>query len=145
MIETRRGGTIFGISAALLLAVLDRLLKTLVEQPYFNSAHIGWRYFAFERFHNMGIAFSLPIPLWLVLPLTGVFLIALVIWTRKNPTAWTYVALAALFLGAASNGFDRIAYGFTIDYLRIINGIINIADILVLAGISMLLLAKNKK
>jgi lipoprotein signal peptidase len=43
-----------------------------------------------------------------------------------------------IFVGALSNAFDRVTYGYTIDYLRVVNAIINIADILVVAGMIIL-------
>ncbi len=127
-----------GISVAFVFAALDRLFKMMVEGPSFDNYSVGWRYFAFERFHNPGIAFGLPIPLWLVLPLTLIFLIALVVWTRSSLTTSSMVvriSLVMIFLGALSNAFDRVTYGYTIDYLRLINAIINLADIMIIAGI----------
>lgn len=139
MIARSKGGTIFGISAAVLLIVLDRFLKMTVESSTFTRYRIWWQYVAFERFHNPGIAFSLPIPLWIVIPLTVFFLIALAIWVRKLHNSLAYVALLLIFLGALSNAFDRVTYGYTIDYLRVIHAIINIADLMVVAGIVALL------
>ena len=76
--KLQRGVQFFGSITILLTAgAMDRFLKMAVELERFKQAPIGWRYFAFEQFHNTGVAFSIPIPLWFVLPLTVVFLIAL--------------------------------------------------------------------
>lgn len=120
------------------LTILDRLLKTSVESPIFANRLIGWRFFGFERFHNMGIAFGIPLPLWLVVPLTFLFLITLAIWVKKIDTSTAKLAFLVIFVGALSNAFDRVTYGFTIDYLRVINAIINIADLFVIIGIGLL-------
>ncbi len=127
-----------GFVLAFLLAILDRLLKMSVENPIFANRLIGWRFFGFERFHNMGIAFGIPLPLWLVIPLTFLFLIALAIWIKKIDTPTTKLAFLIIFVGALSNAFDRVTYGYTIDYLRVINAIINIADLFVIVGIGFL-------
>lgn len=130
--------TLFGFVGVLLLALLDRLLKMSVESSVFSNKVIGWRFFAFERFHNLGIAFGIPIPLWIVVPLTLLFLTALSIWVKKINISAAKLAFFMIFVGALSNAFDRVTYGYTIDYLRIIDAIINIADILVVAGITLL-------
>ncbi|MCX6780559.1 MAG: signal peptidase II [Candidatus Magasanikbacteria bacterium] len=124
----------------------DRLLKFIVHQSQFNaSARIGWRFFAFERFHNPGIAFGVPIPIWIVLPLTLIFLIVLAIWVfrQRENQPLTHIAIAAITLGALSNAFDRTTLGYTIDYIRVLDSIINIADILVIAGIATLVFRKK--
>lgn len=122
-----------------LTAGLDRLLKFLVEQPLLRP--LGWRWFGLEQFHNVGIAFNIPLPLWLILPLTLIFLIVLFWWVKQNARpSWAYAAIA---LGALSNAFDRIFYNYTVDYWRILTGIINLADILIVVGLLFLLRKKN--
>ncbi len=139
MISTRDKKVVaLGFAVTFVLTLLDRLLKMSVESPVFSNRVIGWRFFAFERFHNPGIAFGIPIPLWIVLPLTILFLIALAVWVKKINVSAAKLAFFMIFAGALSNAFDRVTYGYTIDYLRIIDAIINIADLLVVAGISIL-------
>lgn len=139
----RSASTIFGVIAIVALAIIDRFLKMTAEGSSFDSYRLGWRYLAFERFHNPGIAFGLPIPLWLVLPLTLFFLISLFIWVHKSKNPLAHVALLAIFLGALSNAYDRVTYGYTIDFLRIFDSIINIADLMILVGIACLLFIKR--
>lgn len=127
-----------GFALSFFLILLDRLLKMSVEGPIFSNRSFGWRFFGFERFHNLGIAFGIPIPLWLVIPLTLIFLVVLAIWVKKIDSSAAKLAFFIIFAGALSNAFDRVTYGYTIDYLRIINAIINIADIFVLAGVGFL-------
>lgn len=127
-------------------ACVDRLGKVLIETRFFDSSIVGWRYFAMERHHNFGVAFNTPIPLWVVAPLTIAVLTGFVLWMRRQPPtdrAARYGVLA-LLLGATSNLFDRLWFGYTIDYLRILNGIINVADMLVIVGIVMLLRQRQK-
>jgi len=135
-----------GFGAVALLGIVDRALKMLVEQPRFDNSPIGWRYFGFEQFHNPGIAFGLPIPLWIVLPATAVLLCGLFVWIRHSSSSHRtthLIAGAAILVGALSNALDRLTYGYTIDYIRLINGIINIADILVIAGLATFIFSKK--
>lgn len=146
MIQTRgKNITFFGFAFVSLFALLDRLLKTLIENTVFSNRIFGWRFFGFERFHNPGIAFGIPIPLWLVIPITFFFLVALIIWVKKIKTSVAKLAFFLIFIGALSNAFDRVTYGYTIDYLRIVNAIINIADLFVLIGIGLLVSHQSTK
>lgn len=133
--------TIFRYFFLVVLALLDRFLKTLVQQPVFLNSPVGLRYLGFEQFHNFGIAFGIPIPLPIVIVLSIGFIIFLFHRTQKTPVA--HFPFALILTGALSNITDRVAYGYTIDYIRILNSIINIADLLVIFGVFMLLRTKK--
>lgn len=137
------GGTIVWISAG--AVIIDRFLKVLIEQPGFAVGHVGWPLLGFERFHNPGVAFGIPVPPALAIPATLLFLLALFLWTRRGQAGGAArVWLVPIFLGAISNLVDRALFNVTLDYFRILYSIINIADILVLAGMVGLLLTKHK-
>lgn len=122
------------------IAIADRFLKMLVEQPAFLFQSRGWSYLAFERFHNFGVAFNIPIPRILIIFTTLVCMVW--VWRLVNRSPHFRVYAVAITLGAISNFTDRIFYGYTIDYLRILYSIINIADLLVIWGVFMLLRKK---
>lgn len=152
--QSSKGGSKFFIINTLvvvLISVIDRAFKQLVEQNHFATARIGWQYLAFERFHNRGIAFGLPLAPKIVIPLTFCVLVGLIIYARHKITAahkfgaLIFGAILLILFGAISNAFDRTVYGYTIDYLRIFNGIINIADLQVAAGIGGLIYFADKK
>jgi lipoprotein signal peptidase len=55
------------------------------------------------------------------------------------------IAYGLIILGGVSNIFDRLFYGYTVDYVAFLNfSFFNLADGMILAGI-VLLLAANKK
>ncbi len=127
------------LGALCALVAIDRFFKQLIEQNFFDTKIIGWQWLALERHHNFGVAFNVPIPLYVVIPLTFLIIIGLVLWIRRHPhDFFAQLGASAVILGAISNLFDRIWYGYTVDYIRLINSIINIADLLVLAGIFLL-------
>ena len=39
-----------------------------------------------------------------------------------------------VFTGALSNLIDRMVYGYTVDYFLILTGVINLADVMIVAG-----------
>lgn len=53
--------------------------------------------------------------------------------------------LGLILTGAISNFLDRLVYGFTVDYLRIYTSMINLADVMIVIGFVMYLLAYNRK
>lgn len=143
------------------LFVIDQLLKyfarTNPESTYYLwKPWIGWEYFA-----NTGIAFSLPIPNWLVVIFTPIILGGLVYWFIKSyshisrttyhvsynansATSISYLlSLILITTGAVSNYFDRVFLGFTVDYFRLFTGVINLADVMIVGGIVMLVMVSK--
>lgn len=128
--------------------ILDRVLKFLaLEGMRVSLPPGGW--FRFELFRNNGIAFSLPFSgplLWL---LSAIILVVAAWLAYRDFAAGRKTRLDAyLFfsLGAVSNLFDRVMYGFTVDYAIFFRlSAINIADIMIVAGALRLLLSAPKR
>lgn len=116
-----------------LFFILDRFFKSIAttsEPSLFLGDLIG-----FEYFENFGIAFGVPIPLWVIIVFTPLLLIFLLFVIERSKNAGTlYLWFFLIFLGAVSNLFDRMVYGFVIDYFRIVTAMINVADIMIVAG-----------
>lgn len=98
---------------------------------------------------NFGLAFDLPFRLEFVVAIS--ILIGLVLlhtaWkTRVSRPDIAFSALA-IILGALGNLYDRLAYGFTVDYIIIFGrSAINFSDAVIVLGIiSLLLLSSRKK
>lgn len=153
-----------------LFLLLDQILKYFARlNPdytyYLWRPWLGWEYFG-----NTGVAFSLPIPNWLIIIFTPFILLGLIFWfmslrgsahwrSRSNPkevgdcfatlrSARNDRLTLAIFLilaGALSNYFDRILFGVTIDYLRILTSIINLADVMIVGGVILLLMKNENK
>lgn len=115
--------------------VLDQLLKTWI---FLQKVLPSW----LLKFHNNQFAFSLPVPVWLIYILyLIVFAIAIYYFIKKfNCAKWIELAAwALLFAGGLSNVGERIVLGYVRDYLLVFNGIFNLADIFIIAGILILL------
>ncbi len=116
--------------------VLDRLLKYVALSG--TQAETAGGLLRFALFRNNGIAFSLPFsgPLvWLLSIAILVFVGRLAykdFQTRHYKRAEAYLFF---ILGACSNLFDRIAYGFTVDYAIFFSlSAVNLADAMIVAG-----------
>lgn len=119
-----------------ILFVIDRLLKAAALSGLSFSFFGG--VVKFELFKNGGIAFSLPLSGPLVWVVTGLVLAAVLAsaWKdRKLGITANFTAYALFVLGAVSNLIDRLAYGYTDDYLIFFSrSAVNLADGMILSG-----------
>ena len=133
---------------ALATVVIDEVLKyiTLTKLPNQGSfVDLGW--FSISLYENHGIAFSLPlaqnITVIITFVLLGVFGWMIHKHWHNNPN----LASASILIvcGALGNLFDRLIYGFTVDYLIFFErSAVNLSDGLILLGVVWLLLANKK-
>jgi len=115
--------------------VLDRFLKVAA---LFKGTAI----------HNYNAAFSLSFGFdiaWLsAVVLLGAF--AWLYYSLQKKDWLAASALIVLMLGASANFYDRLAYGFVVDYIEIPNlTVFNLADVLVVSGAILLALHELKK
>ncbi|MBI4135192.1 signal peptidase II [Candidatus Uhrbacteria bacterium] len=139
--------------------LLDRILKS-----YFQNLPDGT---VFSFLPGLNFRYSLNpalffFPSWSWIPWVALTVLIIILLftlypyelrTNRERTNNSYVrqsssvrtALLPIFLGGASNVFDRFAYGGVIDYVEISSiARINLADILILAGL-LGLIFKTKK
>jgi len=128
------------------LLIFDQTLKYLSyhHQNYsflFWKNQVGWEYLA-----NRGVAFSFPVPNWLVIFLTPIIIIFLTSFFSHHQkiSPWNLLGLSLIYGGTISNLIDRVLFGITIDYLRLITTVINLGDVCILVG-TLILIFKHKK
>lgn len=145
MLALKRNTTIWNTAlfCAVFLVITDRFLKSLAQiywqenpQEIFNFLHLGF-------FKNQFIAFSLDTiinPLYIILPILIVLLIYF-FYTLKNQRLYEATGLIFIIAGAMSNLYDRLLYGYVIDYidLRYLT-VFNIADMMICGGMIYLIL-----
>jgi len=131
------------------IVLLDEIVKWNVLQKLpINGEFFEWFFFTIGLHKNFGIAFDIPLmPIitFLVSGVLGVLLLQIVIrHYKKNPAA-SLAALMILF-GAGGNLYDRIAYGFTVDYLLFFGtSALNISDFIIISGVLLFLFASRTK
>lgn len=126
---------------AVFLVICDRLLKIisiyLWQQP--QEIISG---FSLMFAKNYDIAFSIQTfinPLILIIPLT-IILLYFFVSAIKNKKTEISSALLFIILGAISNLYDRIMYGYIIDYVHIkYFTVFNLADVMICGGILLLI------
>lgn len=136
------------IFASGLFLLLDQFLKWQAThnhpQPRLINAYLGW-----EPFINQGIAFGLPLSNWLIILLTIPMIILvgyLLLKSCREQKLFLLLGWSLILMGAISNLIDRLIYGYVVDYLAVLTGVINIGDVMIVAGLAIYLLAlKTKK
>lgn len=125
--------------------VLDQILKFLARTNPTDRLHLIDNLLGWEYYGNPGIAFSLPFPNTLLVIGTPLILLLLVAYLgkKKEVDNRTFLAACLIFFGAISNLIDRILFELTVDYLRILTSVINIADIMIIVGTILLIFPKQ--
>jgi len=139
---------IFSVSGVFLL--LDRWLKGQARGVW-NAPRLINKFLGWEPFFNRGVAFSLPVSTRVIIGLTVPVIILIVydlfIKTHEKRSGTGYglrvTGLAFILVGAISNLIDRIMWRGTIDYFLVLTGVINLADVLIVGGVLLYLLAKS--
>ncbi len=118
---------------AFFLVLVDQLTKMFAERVLVMPVDIVSGWFQFVLRYNTGIAFSLPVPMYLVIPLTIIFITLGTIlsylylnWENKLYS----IFFCLVFSGAIGNLIDRIVIGRVIDFIKIwLWPVFNLADI----------------
>ena len=149
-----RDEIVFG-TGVIFFFIADRLLK-------YYAVHSRTDFFIlpgvvkFALTPNKGIALGIPFPMSLTILMSVFLALILIVFfyqthrTKKVFYRFSYVnaALALLIGGGISNGFDRVWYGYVVDYVRIISGVgtlhFNSADVMVVFGAAALFFVWGK-
>jgi signal peptidase II len=120
---------------SLVLLVLDQSIKYFFYTRPERVGMVGY-------YLNQNFSWSLPVGNITVIVLTVLLLSGLIYWRSRlfGPVlAWHLIGI-----GAASNLIDRFVRGGVVDYIYLpYGGIINLADILILAGVIWILCSRK--
>lgn len=133
---------------SLIVIIIDRILKVLVTNNFVLNVRnkIIDGFFYITNCHNEGAAFSLfsgNVLFLIFITLIVLFLIYRTI-NKENINKFGILAYGLLLGGILGNLYDRIFYGYVIDYLdfRIFNfnfAIFNLADAAIVIGAILLI------
>lgn len=118
---------------------LDQISKFYFRSNYLlgESQNLGFDWLNFIHAENPGVAFSLPIGMWIVLPLT-VGVCGYLLWEifTKSLSFRRSLAYSLVLAGAIGNFVDRVLYGVVTDFISVGNfPIFNVADSLITVGV----------
>ncbi len=131
---------------------LDRFLKFLAVNDFLNNKKIIGDFFKFNFASNYNIAFSIPLIGWwlnILIILIIFVLIFYLLYLFKEQDSKKFSLLLLIICGAVSNLFDRIKYGYVIDYFDLkYFTVFNLADVMIVGGViglGWLIVKGNKK
>ena len=128
---------------------LDRFLKVLALAYPGREFNLIGQVLKFSHQANYNIAFSFPLfgrPLMVLLTLIVLCLILLALsyWFKRQYDK--AAGLLLVILGAGSNLFDRLKYGYVVDYFDLkYFTVFNLADAMIVTGVILLIIVLNKK
>lgn len=136
----------FLVFFGLFFLILDRLTKWFVfKNPDLYSGNlIELKLFKNSKLYFVSLNSGL---LYYLIGLVLLLLLFLLFRTLKQENLLLTTGFSLIILGGSSNFFDRIYFGYVIDWLRIFIlpvSIFNIADIIIISGILCLILALIK-
>ncbi|MDD2354173.1 hypothetical protein EOL94_04250 [bacterium] len=130
--------------------ILDRCFKKIAIS-FDGEWVIVKNLLSFKFAANHNIAFSLPLSIYITLPLTLLIIIGLITWLillikKRDLNHLSLLSLLLIILGALSNLIDRFQLKYVIDYLNIKDfSILNLADVMISLGAFLYLLKLSKK
>ena len=103
---------------------------------------------AFGIHRNFGIAFNLPFRLELIIAVSILIGVGLLHISYKNYERQPKITFATIMivLGALGNMYDRLTYGFTVDYIILFGrSAINFSDVVIVSGVVLLHVHSRQK
>ena len=135
------------IIIAVLIIAADRLSKIwIMSNVNLGETFVHLPLFDFTYVQNEGAAFSILSGKLGILSIVSLAfcIFVIVYFIKKRPTnkLWCF-ALTLMFAGALANAWDRLFYGYVVDFIEttFINfAIFNIADIAITVGAALMIL-----
>ncbi len=144
-----------GFSIALLVFVLDQLVKWVVTHPL-GINEIGAQLvllpiFNFTYTQNEGISLGLlnatnPLGRWMLVAMTSIIAIGVAVWIGREKNRIDQVALGMVLGGALGNILDRARFGYVVDFADLHFGdfrpflVFNVGDAAISIAVVILLL-----
>jgi signal peptidase II len=140
----------FVSALAIFLTIADTVIKLIALEilPTTGSIPVFRNAIGLQLHMNSGIVANIAIPMPIIVLLTFAILTLLTLWFKsawKNKNYFVSTSLIVLMSGATGNLVDRIAHGFTTDYIMLFErSVINVADILIVIGVIGLLVSSKE-
>jgi len=129
----------------LIIFVIDRILKLyFIKNPAVTiGGDFFWGLLNFEFAKNFGIAFGILFTQIILLPFIIIItfiLFSFLVKAYKKRNFWEIGSLTFIITGAISNLFDRLRFGYVVDYINMPwFTVFNLADCLITLGVIILI------
>ncbi|ABD27693.1 signal peptidase II, Aspartic peptidase, MEROPS family A08 [Novosphingobium aromaticivorans DSM 12444] len=147
-----------GLGLAVLVALVDRAVKALMVGPLMlreRGVIDLVPMFDLRYAENFGVSFGMftatsPEMRWGLIGVTAVIAAGVLVWMLRETARGDILGLGLVLGGALGNIYDRLVYGYVIDYADLHIGewrpfqIFNLADVAITFGV-LILLARSFK
>jgi len=147
-----------GLGLALLVAVLDRVVKAIMVGPLAlreRGLIELLPFFDLRYAENYGVSFGMFTAdtlemRWGLIGMTALIATGVLVWMLRETARGDILGLGMVLGGAAGNIYDRLTFGYVIDYADLNIGewrpfqIFNLADVAITFGV-LILLARSFK
>ena len=140
---------------SILVFFIDRVTKILISNNFDLNVRnkIINKFFYITNCHNTGAAFSIfsgNVLFLILITLIVLYLIYKTLKDKTNMSKITYISYGLLFGGIVGNLFDRLIFGYVIDFLdfqifKFDFAVFNIADAAIVIGAIMLLIFEGSE
>ena len=140
--------SLYGIVVILVVVFDEWTKKIMLTKLPDQGSLLQSNLIDFSIHKNIGIAFDLPfkIPFIIIFSVVLGFLLICLAYKNINKRPTVSLALIIMIIGAAGNLFDRLVYGFAVDYILLFGrSAFNLSDIVIIIGIIVFLLASRTK
>jgi signal peptidase II len=124
----------FWLLVLILLIGVTQFVRIIIVQNQFA-------YFANDKF-----AFSLNVPVVVMYAIYLLVMTAIIIFLKKE---WFIIAdtkktgFVLIVAGGLANMFERVFMGHVIDYIFLLSGVLNLADLYIILGALLIVIDKN--
>ncbi|MFA6528582.1 MAG: signal peptidase II [Candidatus Gracilibacteria bacterium] len=125
--------SVFALSVPLI--ILDRILKIIADGVDYSFLN-GFLEIVYKK--NTGIAFSIPVPIWVSVVITIALVVFGMIFVLKNfdlDKKISIIVVSLILAGGLGNMYDRVFLGYVVDYISIWQWpVFNFADMCIFFG-----------
>ena len=129
------------------LILIDQVTKYLARNYLENKIEV-FSFFSLNFVENEGIAFSLPVARYIIIPLTILVICWLGIeiyktYNKKHTNYYLQYSYVLIFAGATGNLIDRVIYSKVTDFLSVLSfPVFNLADSFISVGVALFIFSE---
>jgi signal peptidase II len=130
-----------------ILFLADRLTKWFsFKIPSEGVFLFSEKFIGLRLYKNFNLIFNITLPEWAMYGLIGIILAVLILLLVKNyilKNIFLIFSLSLIIAGAVSNLFDRIIFGYIVDFLSFFNySVFNLSDVYIVSGVGLIFISE---